>query len=218
EDVASEDKVTADLWHWKDDVVQPMQKVRAGQERNRTYRGVLDIAEKKYVQVASATLRSASFTDDGRRALGFDDSAYRRMVDYDTTYSDVYLIDTLSGAKKLVLKQLRGGFGGGGGGGRGGQGGPGGGGGGPIQWSPDGRYAFFFQDKHWHVLDANDGSERSLTASLPVSFAEEDDDHPDAPPSYGSAGWTRDSKSFLVHDRYDVWQIFADGRAPRNLT
>jgi dipeptidyl aminopeptidase/acylaminoacyl peptidase len=217
DDATSEDKVTADLWHWHDDLIQPMQKVRAGQERNRTWRGVLDIAEKRYVQVASASLRGAAFTDDGRRALGFDDSPYRRMIDYDTTYSDVYLIDASTGAKKLVLKQLRGGLGGGGG--RGGPGGPGGGGGGgPVQWSPDGRWASFYQDKHWRVLDAGDGSERNLTASLPVSFAEEDDDHPDAPPSYGGAGWTRDSRSFLAHDRYDVWQLFVDGRAAKNLT
>src|SRR5262249_3586125 len=45
----SDDKVRADLWHWKDDVVQPMQRVRAKQERKRTYRGVYHIAEGKYV-------------------------------------------------------------------------------------------------------------------------------------------------------------------------
>ena len=57
---ATDDKVIADLWHWRDDLVQPMQKVRAIQERNRTYRGVYHIAEKRYVQLADerlATLR-----------------------------------------------------------------------------------------------------------------------------------------------------------------
>ena len=38
------------------------------------------------------------------------------------------------------------------------------------------------------------------------------------PRQYGNAGWTRDSKSFLVYDRYDVWQIFTDARAARNVT
>ena len=46
------DTVKADLWHWKDDIMQPMQRVRANQERNRTYRGIYHIAEKKYVQLA----------------------------------------------------------------------------------------------------------------------------------------------------------------------
>ncbi|MFN7933170.1 MAG: hypothetical protein U0R19_07570 [Bryobacteraceae bacterium] len=36
----SEDKAVADLWHWKDPIVQSMQKVRAEQDRNRTYRAV----------------------------------------------------------------------------------------------------------------------------------------------------------------------------------
>src|SRR4029079_11087164 len=68
ESAPSEDKVLADLWHWKDDVVQPMQRVRANQERNRTYRGVYHIAEKKYVQLADASMRTVTLSDDGRRA------------------------------------------------------------------------------------------------------------------------------------------------------
>lgn len=201
-----DEKVLADLWHWKDDVVQPMQRIRANQERNRTYRGVYHLAEQKYVQVADATLRTVSLSDDGTRAIGYDDGPYRRRMDYDGGYNDVYLVDTATGARRPVVKELRGGglgFGGFGGG---------------LQWSPDGKSAFHFADKHWHVLDAREGTTRNLTQSLPAAFYDEEDDTPDPPGSHGQAGWTKDSRSFLVYDRFDVWQLFVDGRPAKNLT
>jgi dipeptidyl aminopeptidase/acylaminoacyl peptidase len=201
----SEDRVVVDLWHWQDDVIQPMQRVRANQDRTRSYRGVYHLAQGKYVQLADPTLRNVTLSDDGSRAFGMDDSPYRRMVDYDGNYSDVYLIDSNTGMRTLLLKQLRGGGGG-----------PGGGG--PLQWSPDGRYAFYYQDKHFHVLDVNTRATRNVTSALGVAVHDEDDDTPDPPGNYGGGGWLSDSKSFLVYDRYDVWQIFVDGQPSRNLT
>jgi dipeptidyl aminopeptidase/acylaminoacyl peptidase len=206
----SDDNVRADLWHWKDDVVQPMQRVRANQERNRTYRGVYHIAEGKYVQLADMTLRTTNPSDDGMWAIGLDDRPYRRLGDYDGIYNDVYVVDATSGSRTLAVKRLRGGGAGGGGGAPGREGG--------LQWSPDGRHAVFFQDKNWHLIDAANGSTRDLTAQLGVAVYNEDEDRPEPPNSYGSAGWTRDSASFVAYDRYDVWQIFADGRPARNLT
>lgn len=199
-----EDKVLADLWHWQDDFVQPMQKVRANQDRARSYRGVYHIAERRYVQVADPTLPTAAFSDDGTRALGFDDRPYRRRVDFDGTYSDVWLVDTRSGARSLVAKGFRGGFGG-----RGGA---------PFLWSPDGRHAAFFADRHWHLLEAATGVRRNLTEALGVAFHREDHDTPDAPGSYGQAGWTKDSRSFLAYDRFDLWALPTEGGVARNLS
>ncbi|MGH9672777.1 MAG: hypothetical protein ACRD44_06305 [Bryobacteraceae bacterium] len=70
---AREGRVLADLWHWKDDYVQPMQRVRANQERNRTYRGVYHIAEKKFVQLGDPSMTGLAPSDDGRWAFGTDD-------------------------------------------------------------------------------------------------------------------------------------------------
>src|SRR5262249_56344504 len=88
EAASSDDKVSVDLWHWKDDYIQPMQKVRAEQDRNRSYRAVFHIAEKKYVQLADATMESVNPSSNGRWAIGSDDREYRVLVGRDTNYSD----------------------------------------------------------------------------------------------------------------------------------
>lgn len=204
DDAPADEKVVVDIWNYKDDLVQPMQRIRAAQDRARTYRGVFQIAERRYTQVADATLRTVVMSDDGGRAVGLDDAPYRRMTDYDGAYGDVYLVDASTGQRKLVEKKWRGGGGG--------FGGPG------FQWSPSGEFAVFFADRHWHALSAKDGSVRNLTRAVPAPFYDEKDDTPDPPSSYGAPGWTKDSASFLVNDRFDVWQLFLDGRPAKNLT
>ena len=206
DDTPADEKVLLDIWNYKDDLIQPMQKIRAAQDRARTYRGVYQIAEKRYTQVADSTLRTVVMSDDGARAVGLDDSPYRRMIDFDGTYSDVYMVDASTGERKLVEKKWRGGGGGGGFGGA------------SFQWSPSGEFAVFFADRHWHALSAKDGSIRNLTRTVPVAFYDETDDTPDPPSSNGASGWTKDSFSFLANDRFDVWQLFMDGRPAKNLT
>lgn len=198
-----EEKLLADLWHWKDDYIQPMQKVRAQQERTRTYRGVLHIAEKKFVQLTDPTMNVVTPSDDGRMAFGNDDRAYRHMVDYDGTYSDVYLVDTATGARRIAMKQAHGGGGGRGAG---------------MQWSPDSSRILVYKDKDWFSLEAADGKMVNLTSKLGSNFLNEDHDTPDTVPAYGTAGWMKDSRHVLLYDRYDVWSVNVDGSGGRKLT
>ena len=195
------EKVVADLWRWNDDLVQSMQKVRATQERNRSYRGVYDIDSSSYAQLADTSMRTVSLSDDGRRAVGFDDRAYRRLVDYDSNYADLYVLDTTKGERKLVQKKLRSNVNLN-----------------PNDWSPDGNSLIYYQDRHWHAVNTADGTVRNLTRSLGVAVHNEEHDAPAPAGAYGNGGWTSDSTSVLIYDRFDVWQLFIDGRKAQNLT
>lgn len=197
-----DDAVVADLWHFKDPYIQPMQKVRAVAERARSYRAVYHLAAKKMVQLADDSLAGISASDDGRFAIGTDDRAYKPMVDYDGMYTDYYLIDTVTGSRKRLLEK----------------GGAGPRNTAPVYWSPDGERVLFYRDRHWHVVTAADGSTVNLTAALSTWFFNEEEDRPLLPEAYGTAGWTRDGRSVLLYDRYDVWQISADGKTARNVT
>jgi len=193
---ADDDRVIADLWHWKDDFIQPMQKVRAAQERNRTYRAVYHIAEKKLVQLADPSMPEALPAEDGRWAAGSDDSPYRRMVDYDTRYADIYIVDTASGSRRPVARKYSG----------------------SLSWSPDGRYLLLYENRHWHAVSAATGNRVNLTSKLGVAFWDEMDDRPGAPPAYGNAGWTSDGKYVLLYDRFDIWQVAPDSASAECLT
>jgi dipeptidyl aminopeptidase/acylaminoacyl peptidase len=120
------------------------------------------------------------------------------------------VVDTANGSRQLAFKQYRGGVGGGGG--------RGGNGGGGAQMSPDGAHVLAYRDKQWWSYKVADGKTTSLTSQLGVAVHNEDDDHPDEPPAYGTAGWIKDSKWALVYDRYDVWAVSPEGQPARKLT
>jgi dipeptidyl aminopeptidase/acylaminoacyl peptidase len=196
DEAAQEERVVVDLWHWKDDYIQPMQKVRAERDRNRSYLAVFHLKEKKYVQLADKDMDSANPSSEGRWALGTDDRQYRMLVGYDTNYSDYFLVNTADGARRPLMKKQQWG----------------------LSWSPSGKYALFYDGKDWNTLSVPDGRMVNLTGRLGVNFWQEDHDSPNIAPPYGNAGWTADDKYVLLYDRYDIWQVAPDGSSAKILT
>ena len=196
EEIPADEKVLVDLWHWKDDYVQPIQKVRAEQDRNRSYRGVYDIQAKKFVQLADETMENVAPSNDGRYAIGSDNRKYRVTADYDPGFTDYYLINTSDGSRKPLATKQRGNY----------------------SLSPNAKYAIFFDGKDWNSYSIAGGSVTNLTKNLKVSFYNEEHDSPSVPGPYGVAGWTKDDNDVLIYDRYDVWQFAPDGSRATNLT
>lgn len=196
EEVSADEKVIADLWHWKDDYIQPIQRVRAEQERQRSYRAVYLTKEKRFVQLADESMENINPSIDGRFAVGADNRAYRIESDHNPGYSDYYVINASDGSRKAIRQKQRGG----------------------VSLSPGAKYAIFFDGKDWNSYSVADARVVNLTKSLGVNFYNEDNDTPDLPGSYGLAGWTKDDREVLIYDRYDVWVVSSDGSGAKNLT
>ncbi|HYR76111.1 MAG TPA: prolyl oligopeptidase family serine peptidase [Pyrinomonadaceae bacterium] len=196
EETPADEKVLVDLWHWKDDYVQPIQRIRAEQERNKSYRGTYLVRERKFVQLADESMETISPSNDGRYAIGSDNRAYRITNDYDPGLTDYYLVNTADGTRKLVGQKQR--FG--------------------VSLSPVARYAIYFDGKDWNSYSIADGRTVNLTKNLSAHFFNETNDEPATPPSYGIAGWTKDDREVLIYDRYDIWQVAPDGNSAKNLT
>ena len=196
EKIPADEKVLVDLWHWKDDYIQPIQRVRAEQERNRSYRAVYDLKEKKFVQLADESMESVSPSNDGSYAIGSDNRKYRAMNDYDPGFTDYYLVNTSDGSRKSMLSKQRG----------------------SVSLSPNAKYAIYFDGKDWYSYSVASGATTNLTKSLSVNFYNEQNDLPATPGSYGIAGWTKDDADVLIYDRFDIWQIAPDGSRTKNLT
>jgi dipeptidyl aminopeptidase/acylaminoacyl peptidase len=192
--------VNVDLWSYKDAIIQPMQKVRAEQDRTRSYRGVVHLGDGRYVQLATKDLPNVTPGDDPRAAVGTSDLPYRMESSWDQTYSDVYLVDLQTGKPTKVLEHW---------------------GSTVTSLSPGGKYLLYFDENagHWWTCRVADGARTNLTEKLKVRF-QQDFTTPDLPGPYGNraAGWTADDQSVLLYDEFDVWEVKPDGSSARMIT
>jgi dienelactone hydrolase len=189
------DRVELDLWHWKDEVIQPMQKVRAATLRNRSFAAVYLFEAKKLVHLADEdhTVRSPEFGD---WAIGSSDKKYRGQTWESPIPADYSLVNIRTGESKAILEAARS----------------------TLVPSPKGKYIAGFDGKHWFIINAADGKKTVLTAKLPQKFFNEDFDAPQVTPPYGEIGWSSDEKYFLVADRCDIWKFAPDGSEVVNVT
>ncbi len=190
--------INVDLWHYQDPLLQPMQRVRATQERNRSYRAVVHLGDKRFVQLATPDLPSVSPGTHPERALGTSPLPYQQEVSWDRTYTDVYLVNLRNGQRRKLLEKW----------------GPG------ASLSPGGDYVLFFDDTkgHWFSHRVSDGLRVNLTERISVRFVNESHDSPSLPGSYGSAGWTEGDRGVWLYDRYDIWEVGPDGSNARLVT
>jgi dipeptidyl aminopeptidase/acylaminoacyl peptidase len=189
-------KAQVDLWSYKDDYVQPIQKVRAARDRDRTFTAAYVVADRKVVQLADESMETVTPSESARWVLGSDDREYRVAADYDERFADAYAVDSVTGQRTLIAKKHRGG----------------------VTWSPGGKYLLSFDGKDWWTISVPDGRKVNLTASLPVKFFNEEADTPTTPGAYGNAGWTADGNTVLLYDHYDIWRVSPDGTGAKNIT
>lgn len=186
------------IWHWKDDRLQSAQRVQETFDRNYSYASVYYPATQTFIRLADDELRTVNIAPKQKFAVGYDVRAYERMGNLDgRTFRDVYVVDLATGQRKLALKKNR--------------------------WiygpSPDGTKVLFYQDKHFHVLDLATGQTRNLTAGVPANFVNVEDDHNIVDPPRNPWGFSSDSKSVVLSDGFDIWQVpLAAGMNAVNLT
>ena len=202
DETLDEDKVTVDIWNWKDPHLQPMQVVRADQERNRTYTAVAHLDGGGVVQLGTEDTPTVRFAPEGDApfALGISDLPYRQLVSWDGRYNDVYTVDVATGERRMIARKVKG-FGG-------------------ASVSPMGEYAYWWDGaaRHWMVAPLAGGDAIAASADVPHAVWNELDDRPDLPSPYGSAGWTEDDEAFLFYDRHDAWRFEPATGEITNLT
>jgi dienelactone hydrolase len=184
-----------DVWHWKDPYIQPVQMVRAQQDRNRTFTASVLLAQKKVVPLADARMDRLQIAKDGSWAVGQDDKEY--VDDWKPQLTDVYRVSTTNGERTPILKgQER-----------------------TLGLSPDGKYFLYWKGGHIWSYDVAANKHLNITKSAPVSFVNVDEDHVGEKPAYGVTGYSKDGRSVILDHKYDLWAVSLDGSAPaRNLT
>jgi acetyl esterase/lipase len=191
-----------DIWNYQDDYLQPMQLKNAERELKRSYQAVYFPGSKQIVQLADKDMENISVADEGNSpyAVGYTDKGQRLAMQW-TGHSlkTSYLVNMENGNRKLLQQNLDS----------------------ISRISPAGHYITWYnlQQKQWFAYETATGITRNITEKIPVSLAEEDDDHPDAPGPYGMAGWLEDDKAVYIYDRYDIWRVDPTGKAaPQMIT
>src|SRR5262245_55471347 len=162
------DLIKVDIWHYKDPAIQPMQKVRADEERHRNFPAMINLADKRFTQLASPDMPDLRTGDSDARALGMSDVPYRQLISWDGSYDDVYLVSLADGSRQQILERAN--F--------------------QPSMSPGGNYVLYFEEKddNWYVVRTSDRQKVNLTAKLGAKFQSETDDRPEHPSPYGQAG------------------------------
>jgi len=188
--------VKVDLWSYKDSLIQPMQKVRDQQERQRSFSAVVHLPDKRFVQLATSDLPIVQ-ANDAAQLIGTSPLPYQKEISWDQSYNDIYLLDAKTGKPKKVLEHW----------------------GNAATMSPAGKYVLYFDETtgHWLTYRVADGTRVNLTEKVPVKFQQENNT-PDLPGAYGTGGWTADDKAVLLYDKFDIWEVKPDGTGARMVT
>jgi len=192
----SDDPLVADvdIFHWKDERLQSVQKLRAETDHNFTYVSVLHLKDKRFVQLADSAMRTVNFAKDGKWGLGRDDRAY--ISDWKESMADYYRVNTETGERTPIIKSLIHSLG----------------------ISTDGKRFMYWRDGHIWMHTFDTGVTVNLTKTIPVSFANKEWDYVGTRPSYGITGYTKDGKAVILTNRYDLWLVPFDGSTAINLT
>lgn len=187
-----------DVWHWKDPEIQPRQKITFGQDKDASYLSVWNLGSNQFHQLARESTPDALLTGNQQFAITSTNKKYKPAFKED--YADFYLVNTQTGEEKLLYERSLTGF----------YTGP--------RSSPDGKYLYYFRDKHWWTYEIATGRNINITQNIKADFQDLRDDHPATRPPVGMGGWIKGDKEILLYDEYNIWAVQPDGSGGRKLT
>ena len=194
--------VNVEVWNWQDKKLQTQQKVSLEEDKKRSYLSVVNLDNLKIIQLGFLEIPNIILDKEANNnsVLATSDVPYSNLHWDWNSRRDVYLVNLQDGSRKQITTALQGN---------------------PVL-SPNAQYVTWFSlpDSAWFAYSVKAEKTIKLTTNHTVKFYEEDDDHPDFPPSYGSAGWVDDLKDpmFVVYDKYDAWAIDLKNNVPMLIT
>jgi dipeptidyl aminopeptidase/acylaminoacyl peptidase len=189
------EKAGLDVWNYKDDNLQPYQLKNLDRDLKKSYLAVLDLSKNNILQLGSDAFPNVETTMEGDGDIFYaaSDSGKRVEVQWQGyTLKDVYAIDAVTGARKLIVKNLKG----------------------SIYPGYTGKYLLLYDDrqKSYSVYNSATSQLYKVAADIKTPLYDEENDSPDDPAPYGIAGWEKDDKHIYVYDRYDIWKVDPDGK------
>ncbi len=201
--VLEEEIPVLDIWLWNEEVLHTVQLNNLSHDLKKSYLAVVHLNENKAVQLETKDLSGIRKINkgDSDKLLAWSNHPYgvQSMWEGSPRHNDFYLVDINSGAAELIKKDCRA----------------------RAQVSPGGKYLYWYNalDTTWNTYNIKAGKTYKITVPDVIQIANELNDIPNPPGSYGSAGWLNDDKALLVYDRFDIWIVNPENKTiPINFT
>lgn len=190
-----------DIWHWQDPTLMTEQLVNVKRDLNRSYLTAYDIKTGVLTPLLDEKINRYAFADGDNEEWILATSNFGRTIEMQWqlyTPQDIYLISTQTGERKLIKKDWIG----------------------QAYLSPDANTIMLYdsKNKNWYAYQVKTQQELCLNQNMPIDFADELNDMPMMPSSYGIAAWASDYKGIYLYDRYDIWYFSFDGKVKENVT
>jgi dipeptidyl aminopeptidase/acylaminoacyl peptidase len=196
---AADEAASVEVWHYKDIVVMPKQKIDANADRRRSLLAAWHLDRNALVPLQK-DLANESVTPirESRLAYGAEWSKYAMERTIGRPAADLFLEDLATGTRTSVREGIIDRY---------------------VQAGPAGKYILFLQDDAFWVIDAATRAVTNITRNVPTSFIDKESDQTiKQKPPFGVAGWTKDDAAVLLYDKFDVWLVPCDGSKAQRLT
>ena len=191
------ERVSVDVWGTKDDYIQPVQLKNLETDLKKNYLARYDFISKSVVQLSNPSFRTVLQTNegDGKYFYAIADEGKRIASQWQGyVLSDIYLINPENGDKILIQTNFKG----------------------IVAPSSSGNFLMLYNEKQkqYAVYNAVINTLNTVGKDIKFPLYDDENDVPDDPNAYGVMGWTENDENVLVYDKYDVWKLDPNGKAP----
>ncbi len=193
-----DEEVAVEVWHPKDAIVMPKQKLQAKTDRRRSMLAAWRLADRRLVPIARTLDEVVTPFKRDERALLVDAGVYAMERSIGRVYADVSVVDLRTGNRTPIKTRIEDQY---------------------VRTSPQGRYVLYLLDDHYWTVDLTTGAHVNITKAAATSFIDRASDATvKQKPAFGVAGWTMGDESVLLYDELDIWEIRVDGSRATRLT
>ncbi|MBI4664121.1 MAG: S9 family peptidase [Verrucomicrobia bacterium] len=193
-----DDPADVDVWHTGDVDVMPKQKLSAGRDRQRSLLAAWHLGDGRFVQLGKDFTEQVTPLKHQKLSFALNWSPYAMDRSIGRPAADLSLVDITNGERTAIKNQLEDRY---------------------VRASPGGRYLLYLADNHWWTIDTTTRTVTNLTHQLPTSFIDWESDRTiKQKPPYGVPGWTTNDHAVILYDKFDLWEVAANGSRAVRLT
>ncbi len=185
--LTKKEKVNLDLWHYKDQRLQPQQLLQKDRDLERSNLHAYHLNTNEVVALENDTMEVVATTNlKGDYVLGYSDEVYAHTYNWVSPRPmDYYRVNVQTGEKELILKAQK--F--------------------FPDLAPSGKYLTFYSEGEHHLLDLETGKKECMTCSTEdVVWVEDMNGMPMEAYPKDAGNWTRDESKVYVQSEFDYWE------------